>query len=77
MLQLSLNFVRALVKASPDSKLGNVAQLVQQVFVGADFSEGEELGRIFSISVHFQCTYLLKYNLHGFTGDFGAIFVKF
>ena len=47
MLQLSLNFVRALVKASPDSKLGNVAQLVQQVFVGADFSEGEELGRIF------------------------------
>ena len=60
MLQLSLNFVRALVKASPDSKLGNVAQLVQQVFVGADFSEGEELGRIFSISVHFQYTYLLK-----------------
>jgi hypothetical protein len=41
MLQLSLNFVRALVAASPESKLGNVAQLVQQVFVGADFSEGD------------------------------------
>ena len=39
-LLLCNNYLREINAGNPDSKVENVTQLVQQVFVGPDFSEG-------------------------------------
>ena len=40
-LLIVIDFLRGLISNNPDAKASSVAQLIQQVIVGADYSEGK------------------------------------